>query len=203
MHSIILYWAVGLNDNPDRFGMFLLIIILESLAALGLGLIVSSIAPTIEAANALGPPIVIVLLLFGGFYINIESLPLGSRWVCYISLLKWAFQALAINEFKGEHFTCKESDLSCQQTGEVVLDGLSFGSDTVGEGLLGLFLVFIGYNLIAYVFLRLSRRRYTEMGYVGPKYSQLSSAAPVVAEVTGIPSAGSNIGEPSTTSQTA
>jgi hypothetical protein len=37
--------------------------------------------PNVEAANALGPPILILLVLFGGFYINVGSLPLGSKWV--------------------------------------------------------------------------------------------------------------------------
>jgi hypothetical protein len=36
--------------------------------------------PNVEAANALGPPILILLVLLGGFYINVNSLPLGSRW---------------------------------------------------------------------------------------------------------------------------
>jgi hypothetical protein len=185
VRSIIIYWAVGLNSDPDRFGIFLFILVLESLAALGLGMIVSVISPSVEAANALGPPIVIVLLLFGGFYINIDSLPTGSKWVTYISLLKWAFEALAINEFKGEKFSCKASDISCQPTGEVVLDGLSFGDTNVGVPLLGLFLVFVGYNVIAYALLRLSRTRYAEMGHVGKKYQKLGhGAVPVAAAKT-------------------
>ena len=179
--SIIIYWAVGLNSDPGRFGIFLVILILESLAALGLGMIVSVISPSVEAANALGPPIVIVLLLFGGFYINIDSLPTGSEWVTYISLLKWAFQAFAVNEFKGEKFSCKASDISCQPTGDVVLDGLSFGNSTVGEAMLGLFVVFVGYNIVAYVLLRLSRTRYAEMGHVGKKYQKLGTGAAPVA----------------------
>ena len=190
---------MGLNDDPDRFGLFLVIILLESLAAIGLGLVVSTIAPTVEAANALGPPIVIVFLLFGGFYINIDSLPTGSRWVTYVSLLKWAFEALAINEFEGETFTCKSSDLTCQPTGKAVLDNLSFGNSTVGEALLGLFVVFICYNILAYIILRIGRTRYQTLGYVGRRYALLDAkvkAASAAADDTNIAIDAPHDGEP-------
>jgi ATP-binding cassette subfamily G (WHITE) protein 2 len=37
----ILYWAVGLNPAAARFGLFLVIIVIQSLAATGLGLVIS------------------------------------------------------------------------------------------------------------------------------------------------------------------
>lgn len=160
-----------------RFLIFIVIMILESLASLGLGLVVSVVSPNFEVANNIGPFVVIILMLFGGFYINLESLPAGSEWVTYISMLKWAFQAYAINEFKGEEFTCTASDHSCLKTGEEVLESFAFGNDTVGDGLLGLFVVFLGYNLVAYVLLRVMRAKYTEVGYVGKNYSKLPAGA--------------------------
>lgn len=59
---------------------------------MALGFAVSAISPNSVVAMALGPPILVVLLLFSGFYINSDSLPLGSRWVQYISFVKWAFE---------------------------------------------------------------------------------------------------------------
>jgi hypothetical protein len=138
---------------------------------------VSVVAPNFEVANNIGPFVVILLMLFGGFYINLESLPAGSKWMTYISMLKWAFQAFAINEFKGEKFTCTASDPSCLKTGEEVLDSFAFGGDTVGEGLLGLLVVFLGYNLLAYVLLRVMRTKYAEVGYVGKNYAKLPAGA--------------------------
>ena len=60
---------VGLN--PATFGYALLIMMITSLTAVTLGLAVSSAVPTIEAANAVGPPFMIIGILFGGFYIDI------------------------------------------------------------------------------------------------------------------------------------
>lgn len=102
--TCILYWMVGLN--PDRFGYTILIMMFEVLTAISLGLWISSAAPSFEVANGLGTPAIIIALLFAGYYINIESLPIVANWIPYFSFVRWSYQALAINEFRGETFTC-------------------------------------------------------------------------------------------------
>jgi ABC-type multidrug transport system permease subunit len=94
---------------------------------MSLGFLISSVSPTAQIASAVGPPVLIILLLYGGFYINAASLPVGSVWVRNISLVYWGFQALIINEFKGETFTCN-SDFSgsCILTGEQEIENLAF-----------------------------------------------------------------------------
>jgi ABC-type multidrug transport system permease subunit len=64
--ACIIYWIVGLN--PSTFGYHILILMLEVLTAISLGLCISAATPNIEAANALGPIIVVISLIFGGFY---------------------------------------------------------------------------------------------------------------------------------------
>jgi ATP-binding cassette subfamily G (WHITE) protein 2 len=90
--GIIIYWLAHLNPDPSVFGEFLGIMILHSLASMTLGLAVSAISPSTEAAIALGAPIVIIMLLFGGFYINIDSLPIVANLIPYIAYLKWTFE---------------------------------------------------------------------------------------------------------------
>ncbi len=62
----IIYWIVGLNRN--RFGLFILILMLEIVTGISLGLAVSAISPNVEVAAAIGIPLTIVALIFGGFY---------------------------------------------------------------------------------------------------------------------------------------
>ena len=66
--SCISYWIIGLNPNGDRFVLFFLIVMLESVAAVALGLAISSFSPNVETANALGPPLLVIGILFGGYY---------------------------------------------------------------------------------------------------------------------------------------
>ena len=120
LFTCILYWMVGLN--PDRFGYCILIMMYQVLAALSLGLWISCIAPSAEAASSLGLPAVIVSLLFAGYYINIESLPVIANWIPYFSFIRWSYAALAINEFKGETFTCGGGATgACLTTGMMAL----------------------------------------------------------------------------------
>ena len=60
------------------------------------------------------------MILFGGFYINIESLPVWLRWVQYLSLMRFAFEGLCVNEMKDLVFSCDdiEEGGACVETGE-------------------------------------------------------------------------------------
>lgn len=168
--SCIVYWMVGLN--PHRFGYFILILMLEAITCISLGLAISAFMPTIEASLAFGPPMVIIALLFGGFYINISSLPIVANWIPYMSFLKWAFEALCINEFTGEHFTCKYDANgtpigSCIKTGEQVLTALSFTDETINDACFGLGMVCLGFTVSALVFLHRSKGSFLNLGHVG------------------------------------
>ena len=61
----------------------------------------SSIAPTPQTALALGPLATVVAMLFGGFYVNLNSIPVWIRWFSNCSPIKWGFIGLAVNEFSG------------------------------------------------------------------------------------------------------
>jgi hypothetical protein len=165
--ACILYYIVGLN--PHTFGYCLLILMLESLTAVSLGLAVSAIAPNADAASFLGPPMVIIALLFGGFYINISSLPTVANLIPYLSFLRWAFEALCINEFSGVTFTCKASDASCTTKGEDVLSNLSF-HESIYEAVFGLGMVLLGFTVSAFYLLDRSKVTYIPLNYMGAKY---------------------------------
>lgn len=78
------------NGDAGNFLVFLLLLTSVGFCAIGLGMIIASAAPTTEAANAIAPLFVVLMILFGGFYINIESLPVWLQWVQYLSLMRCA-----------------------------------------------------------------------------------------------------------------
>jgi len=51
---------------------------MECMAAVFLGMAIAAIAPDVEIAQAISPPIAIVFFLFAGVFINLDSLPNGS-----------------------------------------------------------------------------------------------------------------------------
>ena len=172
------YWIVGLNPNAGRFGLFLLQMVLLSNSAQALGLIVSAVAPSAAVAGALGPFFTIVLLLFGGFYINSESIPVAARWIQYLSHIRYAFVGLCLSEFSGQDgyecdLVCAEPGAGgegclrevvntdgCLQTGEEILTRLSFEDIPVWEPLVGQLCIGTLFHIIAYVCLERSGFRF-------------------------------------------
>lgn len=82
------------------------------------------------------PPIVVLMVIFNGFNINPESVPAALRWVPSLSLIRWAFEGMAVNEFSGLKFEPPVSQLARASgaftpTGERALENLSFGKSSV------------------------------------------------------------------------
>ena len=165
---------VGLNDEPGRFGVFLLAVFLINLVGISLGLAVSSLVSDVETASALGVPLNIIGILFGGFYITVDALPLVANLLPNFSLLRWALQLFSINEFKGMKFNCDATDPSrCILTGEEALEYMDFNGHTIEFPLFGLLMLLVGWVVVGYFILLMNQKRYLRIGHVGAKYERL------------------------------
>eukprot|EP01039_Chlorochromonas_danica_P007161 gene7161-7918_t len=161
IYCTIIYWSTGLHPLADRFFIFASIVCLSTLNACSLGFLISAISPNAVIANAIGPPVFIILLLYGGFYINASSLPVGSVWVRNLSLVYWGFQAVLINEFKGETFTCDASTPGqCRTTGEEVITSFSFQNGSINLSAGVLLVLTAGYFALGYFALLFNQQRY-------------------------------------------
>lgn len=58
-----------------RFAKFLGILTLESFTSAALGLSVGAFAPSTDAAVAIGPAVMLVWIIFGGYYCNSDNIP--------------------------------------------------------------------------------------------------------------------------------
>eukprot|EP01040_Poterioochromonas_malhamensis_P000564 gene564-604_t len=167
VYGCIVYWIVGLNSAT--FGYFILILLLLAATAISLGLAVSALSPNVDVANAMGIPSVIVALIFAGFYINLDSLPVVAEWIPYISFMRWAFQSFCINEFKGQTFSCSAaaSGSQCLPDGTAVLESLSFNDQTIHGSTLGLGVMLLFFFFSAIVVLEVNRLKFMKLGHVG------------------------------------
>lgn len=161
---------IGLN--PHTFGYFILICAFANVTALMLGMMISAFSPSVEAATALGPSFIIIGVLFGGFYINVNSLPPLLNLIPYISLFRWAYEALCINEFQGETFTCDSSPGQCITDGEEVLKTLSYDGHTTSYPVFALGMVLVTYICVLYIILALNQIRFTPLGYIGKTFKR-------------------------------
>merc|ERR1711990_1026798 len=105
-------------------------------------------------------------LMFSGYFLNEASLPPVLGWMKYLSFIRYAFQALCVNEFKGAEFTCTPTDPDCVN-GDQVLERLNFDHVTVGDRSAVLVAMLAAWNIVAYCILILRR----------PQFLPLSSAS--------------------------
>ena len=71
----ITYWLIGLNDSGARYIEFALALTLTANAAMSLGYALAIGAPSVQVALALGMPIILPFILFGGLFINVNDIP--------------------------------------------------------------------------------------------------------------------------------
>lgn len=159
LYSLIVYFAVGLQPGIN-FLFFWLLVMLSAFCSVALGFLISSVARTAVIANSIIAPVLIVLILVGGFYINEGALPPGAEWLPYLSYVGWGFKGLVINEFTDLEFECPPDALACVKTGEQVIKGLSFDEFTLTICFVSLLVIFLGLIMLSYVGIIISQQRY-------------------------------------------
>jgi hypothetical protein len=111
LFGTIAYWCVGFQPVAEKYLMFLGFLILLALAGNSLGLFLACIFPDVAVALAVAPVIILPLVMFSGFVLNPESIPVYLFWVEWISPTKYAFAALAQIEFGGLKLHCTDKQM--------------------------------------------------------------------------------------------
>jgi len=103
--AAVLYWCIGLNDDLERFGFFVLATFVNFAIAMLVGFtIASGIAGEVGPAVCL--PIYTTLnMLVGGFFIRKATIHAMWIWLYWISFIQWTWSAIMLNEFEGEEYT--------------------------------------------------------------------------------------------------
>ena len=152
-----LYFITGLTMPFDRFLVFILILSALRYSAIGLGLCVASISPTVQISEIIGPLVIVIFLIFGGNLANSNTITWILRWIQYISVIFYSYQALAQNEFNGNYYGV-QNDSKTVIPGEDYLN--LYGLNNVNQwGCLGAILgLGTAFLLLGYMGLRFSTR---------------------------------------------
>lgn len=171
------YWLCGFQATIENFGTCATIVVIFSSVAGSLYLFIGTLSPNPIIATILSPITTVLFLMFGGFYITLDSIPVYYKWIYYISYFRYAYESLLANEFRGLEFDCKPEDPACiptgahlhlglnrlhccvslirpREPGEVQLDRLGMGDVDIWINVAILAGMAIGYRFLAYVCLR-------------------------------------------------
>ena len=105
------YWIMGLRHSATAFTIFLGVLA-------GFTSLIGAFVMLLT--NLLGAPgriivttttLLLIFALFSGFLANKEYMHWALRWICYVSPLRWAWEALVINEIRFMALTLSVADL--------------------------------------------------------------------------------------------
>jgi len=100
----VTYWMVGLKHEVGAFFLFLLMVLLIGYSSVAVCLFYSTALKTYEASNTLVNLTFVFAILFSGLLLNLDTILPWLAWIQYISISKYGFTGLAINEFRGKMF---------------------------------------------------------------------------------------------------
>ncbi|XP_064613725.1 protein white-like [Liolophura sinensis] len=159
----VIYWMIGFYEAVEQFFIFMAIMIFVANIAVSVGYVISCMTGSLNIALAIAPPLLIPLMLFGGFYVNTGTVPVYFVWLEYLSWFKYSNEIVTINQWKDvTDLACPNNTLGqrpCFTNGQEVLDSLNFSNDniTLDLGLMAALLV--GYRVLAFLLLLLRSRK--------------------------------------------
>merc|ERR1712146_96435 len=153
LFTALIYWISSLDPVFTKYLVFLAATFCCSFLALNLGLLLAAVVQNEMVVPALSPLILILNLLFGGFYVNTSSIVIPFRYLTYLSYFKWGFEALVYNEFHDLEITCDvTNDEDClYENSEEILDVFGFDGVKLWEN----FLVLVAFIAALQTFLYL------------------------------------------------
>ena len=73
-----------------------------------LGMLIGCTFKSKEVAMQVMPLAILPIMIFGGLFVNLETIPKWLHWIQYISPIKYSFNAMLIEEFSNlDQLTCK------------------------------------------------------------------------------------------------
>eukprot|EP00052_Salpingoeca_macrocollata_P002474 m.30691 g.30691 ORF g.30691 m.30691 type:complete len:648 (+) comp12321_c0_seq1:96-2039(+) len=162
--TLIFYLLVDLRPGVQNYLALYGIVLLVTMAAEGVAYSVSAFARDSQHAGAITPLFIIIPILFGGFFINLDLVPVFLHWLSYVSFVRYGFQLIMQQQFQDRslELECSSSDLFCPRSGNALLEFYSLNGQEWWENLL-ILLAFVLFNRLV-GFLILLRK--------GPKFDR-------------------------------
>ncbi|KAF8643292.1 hypothetical protein HU200_058142 [Digitaria exilis] len=148
------YWLAGLRRTAPAFGYFLLVVWLILYTANSVVVCFAAAAPDFVVGNAAIQGVMGSFFLFSGYFITRSAMPRCWVFMHYLSLFKWPFEALLVNEFAGADRCVARALGVCVATGDQVLRREGLGEDCRWRNVAVMVAFMAAYRVLGYVVLR-------------------------------------------------
>nr|CAH7713121.1 unnamed protein product [Callosobruchus chinensis] len=154
IYVTIVYFMTSQPPEAHRYGMFLLACLLVSFVAQSVGLVVGA-AMNVQNGVFLAPVMSVPFLLFSGFFVSFNAIPVYLRWITYLSYIRYGFEgtALATYGFDRPKLQCfaKYCHFKYPNT---TLEDLDMNQSSYMVDIIALIVIFFVLRVAAFMFLR-------------------------------------------------
>jgi len=133
-------------DFSGNVNLLFIILLLTSIASLSIGLLISSLVKTNEAAMGLVPIVLIPKIILGGLISKFAIMKDAIKVVAAFMISRWSFEASLISEF--------------ESIASVVIGDIGFSKDNIGIDIL----VILAFNIIFFYLTYFSLKRKDNFG---------------------------------------
>jgi ABC-type multidrug transport system permease subunit len=130
LFGIFVYWMVGFVPTAASFIIYLLLFFLFTFAMGQTYGLLAAIAPTKTVVQAGGAVVLLLNVLFCGYIVSPNVIPIYWNWLYWINPLPWIYRALLLNEFDNR----PEGEEVMKSYGFLLPNGETFGGEWIGYG---------------------------------------------------------------------
>lgn len=98
MYVTIVYFTTSQPADVTRYCMFVGTCLLISFVAQSVGLVVGA-AMNVQNGVFLAPVMSVPFLLFSGFFVSFDAIPVYLRWITYLSYIRYGFEGTALTVY--------------------------------------------------------------------------------------------------------
>ncbi|ODN86312.1 ATP-binding cassette, subfamily G (WHITE), member 2, PDR [Cryptococcus wingfieldii CBS 7118] len=106
LFSLTVYFMTNLRREPGAFFFFMLISFALTMVMSMLFRSIASLSRSLSQALAPAALLILALVIYTGFAINVSNMRGWARWINYLDPIAFGFESLMINEFHGRDYDC-------------------------------------------------------------------------------------------------
>ncbi|XP_045768317.1 ATP-binding cassette sub-family G member 1 isoform X1 [Maniola jurtina] len=154
IYVVIVYLLTSQPLEWFRFAMFLSSCLLIAFVAQSVGLVVGA-AMNVQNGVFLAPVMSVPFLLFSGFFVSFNAIPVYLRWITYVSYIRYGFEgtALATYAFNRTKLQCHQVYCHFKHP-DTTLEELDMQNADFTLDIAALCLIFLILRISAFLFLR-------------------------------------------------
>ncbi|KAH3679147.1 hypothetical protein WICMUC_001158 [Wickerhamomyces mucosus] len=103
---VIMYFLADLTRDAGKFFMNLLFLIISAEAVSALFQMIASLSATAAGANSVAGVIILLLILYTGYMIQLKSMHPWFKWLSYLNPIRWGYENMMSTEFHGKQMDC-------------------------------------------------------------------------------------------------